>query len=75
MTAFTIPLAISSTMGLVGGIGLTKEIVFFTVLMGMLGFYATHWEKYCTGVLFLPWLTDILQQVSTVANASNSCCE
>eukprot|EP01137_Pigoraptor_chileana_P006881 Opistho-2@51744 len=39
----------------------------FWILNGvMLAFYCTHWEKYITGVLFLPWAYDLSQIIITV---------
>lgn len=36
--------------------------VFFTIASGiMLSFFLTHWEKYNTGLLFLPWTYDASQ--------------
>eukprot|EP00118_Oscarella_pearsei_P017032 m.167506 g.167506 ORF g.167506 m.167506 type:complete len:317 (+) comp38932_c0_seq20:20-970(+) len=36
-------------------------LMFFTLQAAMVGFYACHWEKYITGVLFLPWSYDLSQ--------------
>ena len=33
-------------------------------LAAVAGFYVSHWEKYITGVLYLPWLYDIVWLVS-----------
>jgi ethanolaminephosphotransferase len=33
------------------------------ILVTLTGFYVAHWEKYITGVLFLPWAYDISQLV------------
>ena len=41
----------------------------FYVFAGvMLTFVVTHWEKYNTGILFLPWGYDLSQFVSTFAS-------
>ncbi|KAI6660363.1 Ethanolaminephosphotransferase 1-like [Oopsacas minuta] len=63
IVAFIIPLTAASGLGLGQGIGLTEGIIFFTVIMGIIGFYLSHWEKYNTGVLFLPWIFDFVHQV------------
>ena len=36
-------------------------------------FYLTHWEKYITGVLYLPWLYDISQLVMVTFTVCNVC--
>lgn len=36
-------------------------------LAAVVGFFLSHWEKYVTGTLYLPWFYDIMQLVS-------SCC-
>ncbi len=36
---------------------------FFPCLAVLAGFYLSHWEKYVTGVLYLPWLYDFVQLV------------
>ena len=38
----------------------------WVIVIILVGFYMAHWEKYITGVLFLPWGYDIGQLVSTV---------
>ena len=39
---------------------------YFVFLSVMITFLLTHWEKYNTGVLYLPWAYDVSQIVSTV---------
>ena len=34
----------------------------------MIGFYVCHWEKYITGVLYLPWSYDLVQLVHIIIN-------
>ena len=36
------------------------------LLACLLGFFIAHWEKYNTGVLFLPWAYDVSQLVSII---------
>ena len=43
--------------------GGTTYDAYFPCLAAVAGFYLTHWEKYITGVLYLPWLYDIIQLV------------
>lgn len=57
------------TLGIISLFGLSDqtvwhwEIVLITyVVLG--GFWAAHWEKYNTSVLFLPWAYDVSQIVS-----------
>ena len=40
--------------------------VYYIVLGVMVTFVISHWEKYNTGVLFLPWGYDISQIVSKI---------
>ena len=35
------------------------------IVVTLTGFYLAHWEKYITGVLFLPWGYDFSQLVSS----------
>lgn len=37
------------------------------VVVTLVGFYTAHWEKYITGVLFLPWAYDFGQLVSKLS--------
>ena len=43
----------------------TKWEVFLLIIVVLFAFYVAHWEKYNTGVMFLPWAYDISQIVST----------
>ena len=43
------------------GISLTRD--FWPFLSALGGFYVSHWEKYMTGIMYLPWLFDALQLV------------
>ena len=38
----------------------------FWACVSVLGaFYVSHWEKYVTGIMYLPWLYDIMQLVGS----------
>ncbi|XP_069477122.1 ethanolaminephosphotransferase 1-like [Ambystoma mexicanum] len=45
--------------------GLTVQTMFYTTLVVMMAFTLSHWEKYNTGVLFLPWVYDTSQVAIT----------
>lgn len=40
--------------------------MYFVVWNVFVNFYLTHWEKYNTGVLFLPWGYDFTMVVSSI---------
>lgn len=66
MVAGLLPLALYSIFGKgmedFGGNGW----IFFGIAWNIVGqFVISHWEKYLTGVLFLPWGYDFAQLVST----------
>ena len=46
-----------------GGIDLHYTIILLIFIC--FSFYVAHWEKYSTGILYLPWMFDIAQLVST----------
>ena len=48
-----------------GDHSIAPERTFYVVAGIMLMFFASHWEKYNTGVLFLTWGYDVSQLVST----------
>lgn len=41
--------------------------------MVFINFYLAHWEKYNTGVLYLPWSYDFSMVVSLNLNVSDIC--
>ena len=41
-------------------------VLYMIVCVIMATFYISHWEKYLTGVMFLPWVYDFSQLVSSV---------
>ncbi len=74
-----LPMSCYSNLGLgrwVGGV----DDVYLPCVAGMVGFYCTHWEKYITGTLYLPWAYDItmlvgiLMQISMVCSQYTSDC-
>ena len=48
-------------------------IAFAPCLSALGGFYVSHWEKYITGVMYLPWLYDVMQLVRTAPTVSLMC--
>ena len=61
--ALFIPVAVYGIFGR-GEHGVSAYNVYLLVVGIMVCFVASHWEKYNTGVLFLPWGYDIGQIVS-----------
>lgn len=60
---FLMPLGMFSIFG-ANSVGVER---LYLILLGvMLTFIVSHWEKYNTGVLFLPWGYDISQMVSQI---------
>lgn len=57
------PLGIYSAFGR-GDYSISPERMFYVLISVMVMFIASHWEKYNTGVLYLPWCYDISQLVS-----------
>ena len=47
--------------GLQWGMSLHED--FWPCLSALGGFYVSHWEKYVTGVMYLPWMYDIMELV------------
>lgn len=48
-----------------GSYSLEPHRVIFIIMGVMFAFAISHWEKYNTGVLYLPWGYDLSQLVST----------
>lgn len=64
-TAPLIPVCLYSIFG--RGIGSVPPLRFYYVVWTVLfSFYASHWEKYNTGVLYLPWGYDFGMWGSTI---------
>eukprot|EP00048_Salpingoeca_helianthica_P020536 m.7045 g.7045 ORF g.7045 m.7045 type:complete len:402 (-) comp4937_c1_seq1:39-1244(-) len=59
MGCFLQPLASISCLGMCGVIN--EDNSFFVLWAIMISFFLTHFEKYNTGVLFLPWTYDLSQ--------------
>lgn len=49
------------------GVGVTT--LYYILWVVLFSFILSHWEKYNTGILFLPWGYDISQVVNTHTNA------
>lgn len=65
ITAVLIPTSLYSAFG--RSVGSVPPVRYYCVLWNVfLTFYLTHWEKYITGTLFLPWGYDF-SMLSTVA--------
>ena len=60
---FFMPVGMYSLFGR-GDYGVGPVTVYWVLIGVMLTFVASHWEKYNTGVLFLPWGYDASQMVS-----------
>ncbi|XP_065843219.1 ethanolaminephosphotransferase 1-like [Oscarella lobularis] len=56
---------ITTQMYSIAGTGTAWSVTPFWMLLvlqwAMIGFYVCHWEKYITGVLYLPWSYDLVQ--------------
>ncbi|XP_061454360.1 ethanolaminephosphotransferase 1-like [Rhineura floridana] len=48
-----------------GKVGMSVSTMYLLLCIVLLNFILSHWEKYNTGVLFLPWVIDISHMVST----------
>ena len=59
-----IPLCLMSAFGRGQPWGGSIYDAYGPCLAAVAGFYLSHWEKYITGVLYLPWLYDIIWLVS-----------
>jgi len=56
-----IPIAVYSVFGRSAEYSLSPLRFYFVIYLCCLQFYLSHWEKYNTGVLFLPWGYDASQ--------------
>lgn len=48
-----------------GSTGVSVFVLYLLLWVVLFSFILSHWEKYNTGILFLPWGYDISQVVST----------
>ena len=64
-SAVLIPLCLMSAFGRGQPWGGSVYDAYIPCLAVLAGFYLSHWEKYITGVLYLPWLYDIIWLVSS----------
>lgn len=60
-TALFVPMYVYSFFGSTSDFSFGPHRMFFVFWSVFLTFYITHWEKYNTGVLYLPWSYDISQ--------------
>jgi hypothetical protein len=60
------PVGIYSVFGR-GDHSIPPDRVFYVLISVMFMFLCSHWEKYNTGVLYLPWGYDVSQLVSSKA--------
>lgn len=58
-----LPLSLFSALGRGHQWGGSPQEAFLPTLAILGGFYLSHWEKYITGILYLPWIYDVLQLV------------
>ena len=66
-----LPLSLFSALGRGNQWGGSPHEAFLPTLAILAGFYLSHWEKYITGILYLPWIYDVLQLVRSYVH---SCC-
>ena len=62
-SAIFLPMSLVSAFGRGSEWGISASDGFWPCLSALGGFYVSHWEKYITGILYLPWLYDIMQLV------------
>ena len=62
--AIMLPMCLYSGLGREEPWGGSPHEAFAPCLAGLAGFLLSHWEKYITGTLYLPWLYDAMQLVS-----------
>ncbi len=60
---FIMPITLYSVFGR-GAYSIDVDRVFYIIVTLQITFTISHWEKYNTGTLFLPWCYDISQVVS-----------
>lgn len=61
-----LPLALFSVFGRSGEFGMNVDRMYAILWLILASFIISHWEKYNTGVLFLPWSYDLSQVGMTV---------
>ncbi|XP_033644987.1 ethanolaminephosphotransferase 1-like [Asterias rubens] len=60
--ACLLPMGVYSIFGRSGDdFGANVWVLYLIVCVVMATFYISHWEKYLTGVMFLPWVYDVSQ--------------
>jgi len=63
--ALLMPVGLYSVFGR-GDYAMTPVRYLYVIMGVMFTFVCSHWEKYNTGVLFLPWAYDVSQLVGTL---------
>lgn len=58
-----LPVALFSVFGRSGDFGMSVTRMYWVLWLILGSFIISHWEKYNTGVLFLPWSYDLSQNV------------
>lgn len=58
-----------------GSTGVSVFVLYLLLWVVLFSFILSHWEKYNTGILFLPWGYDISQVVSTDHGHSSASAE
>ena len=67
-----LPLALFSVFGRGGEYGMNVDRMYAILWLILSSFIISHWEKYNTGVLFLPWSYDLSQVVSALTTTFSS---
>ena len=70
--AILLPLSLFSALGRGDQGGGSPQEAFLPTLAILGGFYFSHWEKYITGILYLPWIYDVLQLVRRCVHTSSN---
>ena len=71
--SFLFPICIFSVISKVDGDGMSPMTMHILLLSTYVIFIGTHWEKYNTKVLFLPWAHSISMWVSGIVAESYLC--
>ena len=62
--ALFLPVALFSVFGRSGEYGLSVSSMYGILWLILISFIVSHWEKYNTGIMYLPWSYDLSQTVS-----------
>ena len=69
-----IPLSLLSMLGRGGVWSVSPSQAFLPCLAVMGAFLVCHWEKYITGVFYLPWLYDVAELVGPAVGVVSCMC-